>query len=252
MPNHCENRLVVVGKKDDIQAFTQKVLNKNDEGCLGLDFNTIVPMSLEMQRAIQDDVQSAKQYLSCFGDNPLKENEHFLVSQQVDLAPVYQKLGDEVTVEQAVDLLLEQGDIRLSVGLALDTAKKVLEGDIDDDWYHWRVRNWGTKWNAYYQTITSGNREQVFTERSNGLVEFSINFSTAWTPPEQWYRTMMATYPELSFSAYYFEPGCWFGGLYESDDEGEMMVFPCESEEELKDLAVNTMGYDEDFFEEIA
>ena len=40
----------------------------------------------------------------------------------------------------------------------------------DDRWYDWRIKNWGTKWNAY-------------DEGSDGVS--TISFLTAWSPPHE-------------------------------------------------------------------
>lgn len=49
-----------------------------------------------------------------------------------------------------------------------------IESDDDRpwfDWYHWRVRHWGTKWGAY-ECITTVGKTQIIFE-----------FQTAWSPP---------------------------------------------------------------------
>ena len=41
----------------------------------------------------------------------------------------------------------------------------------EQDWYHWNIANWGTKWDASGASV----------EREPGLVRFTFN--TAWSPP---------------------------------------------------------------------
>ena len=41
----------------------------------------------------------------------------------------------------------------------------------EDNWYHWRTKHWGTKWNASETWIDKQNEQIV------------ISFDTAWAPP---------------------------------------------------------------------
>ena len=49
------------------------------------------------------------------------------------------------------------------------------------DWWHWRVENWGTKWEASFGSNTSGFSPVKGTMIVNG--ELRLNFDTAWAPP---------------------------------------------------------------------
>ena len=55
-------------------------------------------------------------------------------------------------------------------------------------WYKWRIRNWGTKWNAYgYE----------------GGVQFdgkSLRFQTAGSPPKPIVTKLSEMYPDLDFT----------------------------------------------------
>jgi hypothetical protein len=94
------------------------------------------------------------------------------------------------------------------------------------DWYDWRIKNWGTKWDLSDQT-------QVST--TPGHIEY--RFDTAWSPPVEWLAHVADVYPKLSFDLYYREDGMCFEGVAEAsggsitrDDTWEMDV---DSEEEV-------------------
>jgi hypothetical protein len=75
-------------------------------------------------------------------------------------------------------------------------------------WYDWNVTNWGTKWDAC----------DTYIERVDELTA-SIDFSTAWSPPEPIFRAMVEQSPELSFEIYYEEEQGWGGELVGSNGE---------------------------------
>ena len=41
------------------------------------------------------------------------------------------------------------------------------------NWYDWQIENWGTKWNAYDESVVERDDHNVV-----------IQFDTAWSPPE--------------------------------------------------------------------
>lgn len=71
-----------------------------------------------------------------------------------------------------------------------------------DDWYHWRLDNWDTKWNAY----------EVQVENN------TIFFFTAWSPPINVIKTLSKKFPEVRFEYYFDVEG-------EGDDYGYSQVF---------------------------
>jgi hypothetical protein len=54
----------------------------------------------------------------------------------------------------------------------IDFDAIIPEAYEEDNWYNWRCENWGTKWNAYDQS--------VLEDEWSTLV---IEFLTAWSPP---------------------------------------------------------------------
>lgn len=71
----------------------------------------------------------------------------------------------------------------------------------DDNWYDWRVREWGTKWDLSTET-------DVYP--IEGGIEYQ--FDTAWAPPVEWLTKIAAKYPELIFYMDFQEEGMGFAG----------------------------------------
>ena len=77
-------------------------------------------------------------------------------------------------------------------------------GKLDEEWYDWRVTNWGTKWDV--------GGEDAFCERmvtaDNTVV---LSFDSAWSPPIEFYSFMKREHG-FDIRASYFEPGMAFCG----------------------------------------
>ena len=62
------------------------------------------------------------------------------------------------------------------------------------DWYHWNVRNWGTKWDILL------DREYInIDQRNDGNYYFCWAFDTAWSPAVEAYDAMAKRFPNLEF-----------------------------------------------------
>ena len=72
----------------------------------------------------------------------------------------------------------------------------------DDRWYDWRIQNWDTKWDAYDVQVDGGYDDD----------EITVEFNTAWSPPEAVCHALREQYPEATVSWFYDEPGCEIAG----------------------------------------
>ena len=94
------------------------------------------------------------------------------------------------------------------------------DGSLDDDWWEYRMSNWGTKWDI------GGEDQFIIVKRDENKVICS--YDTAWAPPLGLYERLV----ELGFEveASYFEPGMGFAGRWiDGNDqyyEGGLMDFP--------------------------
>ena len=103
-------------------------------------------------------------------------------------------------------------------------------GKLDEEWYDWRVTNWGTKWDvggkdAFFQLFFS-NDNDVSSDHPEGIV---LSFDSAWSPPIEFYSFMKSEHG-FDIRASYFEPGMgfcgdWIDGM-DNYYEGEWHDFP--------------------------
>lgn len=86
-----------------------------------------------------------------------------------------------------------------------------------EDWYHWRLDNWGTKWDA------SDTNVEILDSKC-----LQVKFNTAWSPPMEWYQKIFEMYQDLRFEVIVGEESQAFcgkiiieGGRTLFDESGE-------------------------------
>ena len=87
------------------------------------------------------------------------------------------------------------------------------------DWYAWNNANWGTKWDV------GGSREQYAWIDSHNV---KFNFQSAWCPPLGFYEHLESL--GFTVSAYYFEGGCAFCGMYSDGNDDYYEILECKSQ----------------------
>jgi len=68
------------------------------------------------------------------------------------------------------------------------------------NWYEWRIKNWGTKWDV----------AEIEQSEENGALVF--DYQTAWAPPLDAIRELAVKFPDLTIYTTYHEYGCEFTG----------------------------------------
>ena len=95
-------------------------------------------------------------------------------------------VGDESQQEFDFDKIVPQPD---DINPDLPQNVKEIDGFCvsETDWYDWRCKNWGTKWNAYDIEIEWDDKYKEHIE---------IEFKTAWSPPEPIYFKLRKIFGE--------------------------------------------------------
>ena len=121
-----------------------------------------------------------------------------------DLTKFKAWLGDEKLTLNKIDPLPEA--LASVNGVApdkTDDEKMALRKEHGaDNWYDWRVQNWGTKWDI----------ELDFEDGLDDGIIININFDSAWAPPQAAISTLAAMFPEMNITHAYLEEGVGFVG----------------------------------------
>ena len=146
MPNECMNKLEIMGKKKDVEAFVKFVTAENNEINL---FDSLIPMPKEL------------------------------------------------------------GDTQSPVNLAdKGKNKKLIAKYGADNWYDWKIYNWGTKWGDYELTTS-----EITKEYKGDEWHINFNYTTAWSPgEEELANAICKQFPKLKAMIQYEEPGMCFAG----------------------------------------
>ena len=82
-----------------------------------------------------------------------------------------------------------------------------------ENWYDWRLNNWGTKWEVceFY-----GVDKQPDALIGDSTISFA--FSSAWSPPIGAYEQFLSDNDKCSLKAWYYEGGCDFMGCWDNGD----------------------------------
>ena len=129
------------------------------------------------------------------------------------------------------------------------------EPEDNEEWYSWRVENWGTKWDVSLDGLE-------YTDNGDGTANISGWFDSAWAPPIGAYEQLAADFDSCVIEASYFEPGMDFAGFWSSEngeehldnlhDEWERGDEACDLYKQLDDeynLSEQFQEWDEEFAE---
>jgi hypothetical protein len=92
-----------------------------------------------------------------------------------------------------------------------------------DNWYDWRVSNWGTKWDVDVDNLEFREEGDV------GIIQGW--FDSAWAPPIHCYEHFLTANEDFSIKSYYYEGGMDFGGLWEDFADAEVTISDFTSDE---------------------
>ena len=94
-----------------------------------------------------------------------------------------------------------------------------------EDWYEWRLQNWGTKWDV------DGNVD--VNKLDDDL--YRLYFTTAWSPPIHWFETVIKNYPALKFELNAGEPGMGWHHVWQAQG-GRSLLFHSSTFEDSADF----------------
>ena len=81
-----------------------------------------------------------------------------------------------------------------------------------DNWYDWRVQNWGSKWDVDADNL----------ELSEDGTTIEGWFDSAWAPPIHAFEYFLTDNEDCSIKSYYYEGGMDFAGLWEDFADAEV------------------------------
>lgn len=93
---------------------------------------------------------------------------------------------------------------------------------VHPDWYDWRVKNWGTKWDVASESPAI--RYLRGDDGSHKLV-YTYQFDSAWNPPMEAMVKLAELFPTVFIHIHYDEPGMDYSGVAAWQNQNEVMNF---------------------------
>lgn len=202
MPNWAENDVIITGPAEDIAALKALVGDR-------FDFNKIIPMptaidaenvgrtagntaAVRNERTKVFHLASGKHYkeIGIFDRISMKESSSVAHAINNGYRPCKVCVSNPNMRGQKFDRPIEEG------------AALVKEYG-HDNWWDWRVNNWGTKW-----------QPDIAADFGDKFV--ITHFLSAWSPPEPIYHKLVELFPKLDIKWHWSEPGSAQSGNLET------------------------------------
>lgn len=167
MPNYVKNKIIFNAEGKELEELFDFIKGKET----AFDFNTLIPMPDELNiesGSVTDESMIVCNYL----DTKVKTKEFISLYEG--------RRNKKETIEQCLSRLQKQGIINLELGRR---ALSNLEKYGAPDFYHWRIQNWSTNWNA----------------QNTNVKDNVIEFETAWTAPLRVIKFLSDKFPDVGF-----------------------------------------------------
>ncbi len=208
MPNHVYTDLFFQSK-EDFEKVVSKYCTPNKNGELEFDFNKLIRMPKTLDIEFSSKANDALVYtlfISQYNGVDVKEDIHYVMKA---MSGFDKKHFSEAFNKERIQKILENyPDTKelLKLGkIQINNAKKY--GVLN--WYEWRIKNWGTKWNACDTEI----------DRENN----SIHFWTAWSFAETIFEKLAAKEKKMHFSVEFADELIGENAGFGSNEKGEFV-----------------------------
>lgn len=244
MPNHVINHVSFIDcsperRREILEAIKYDDNGKNEYHGIGaIDFNKIIPMpeSLNIESGSRTDhgielcLTAANPLVDYFGDNKMTSDDFTALLARANRSKIFGNYRsglskeeiDKITENESVESLMKVGNQALQ--------NIVLYGS--SDWYDWRCRNWGTKWNSYDIA--------AYDEDSD-----TITFKTALSAPHPILEKLSQMHPEVCIAHYWADEDIGNNCGWVEYECGEPIRWnDSMSDTEATEFAAQQWGYD--------
>ena len=118
-------------------------------------------------------------------------------------------------VSQKINNYLQQDDIEIGLMESL-VGREPTISEEDDNYLGWEDSNlnyWGTSYDVEENFIFEDNDDYIY-----------LDVESAWTPPIEFCELLSIKYG-VGVKLEYFEPGLNFGGIFEVNANGEILIY---------------------------
>jgi len=184
MPNWCMNEVRISGPYSEVHDMLTKCgYYSNQE----FKMNGFIPMPDEVRNTVSPMPKTEEQILA------EAKKYNWLVSEVNDM------LSRAITSEEA------------------ERYNENYRKYGAHDWYDWAMKYWGVKWDLSDVAWVEVELPDPGDAKSTDDATFTINFDTAWGPPDMFYHFLSKNYPNCHISWFYHEPMMEFAGYLNNE-----------------------------------
>ena len=192
MPNWVEHRLAITGNQDSLDKL--KELMAKPYTTFSQDWKTNEVSQGESKGVFQLwNIVSPTDLASYFG---FKSDE--LHAEEVRKRAEAEDNSIEEDIETVITTIKEVLAEPFDVQEMVREFQESLE--VGQDWYHWNIREWGTKWEISNASYESSPNRLVYS------------FCSAWSPPVSAIGRLAEMFPDLVFTVRFLDEGDNFAG----------------------------------------
>ena len=182
MPNWCNNEVSIYADEETIKQLKAEVFTVDkDNKQPYLDFNKVIPMPKELYDTISQ---------------PTIVSEDIVRMREVlEANPSIQGIWVD-------DTHIKRDRFGFDKYITESQSEYMKKTYGANNWYDWKVTNWGTKWNIDGESV-------YFYDEDVDRIE--LHFDTAWSPPEEVCEVLRQNY-DVDINWFYREDGMQFSG----------------------------------------
>lgn len=220
MANKIANKLVVnATTEEDIEKFLSAIIGIENGEFLHIDFERIFPTPKCLPDTLCDSEHEIAlyYYLMTTGNEDMLDK--LFTFPQLFSMDIYKDKTEK-----------ELSDYKIRGEKIFNIAQQC--GSID--WYHWRISNWGTKWNAYETDIDScrdGSVELYFYTANDGVIPIIEKLVEMFPNLEFFYKYADEVIACNCGEAYGVDGNASFNFTEDDSDEAMALYIECWREE---------------------
>jgi hypothetical protein len=190
MPNWVEHRLAITGNQDSLDKL--KELMAKPYTTFSQDWQTNEVSQAQSKGAFQLwNIVSPTDLASYFG---FKSDELHAEEMKNRGKSKDEDEDIETVITTIKEALAEPFDVQEMVREFQESL------EVGQDWYHWNIREWGTKWEISNASYESSPNRLVYS------------FCSAWSPPVSALDRLAKMFPDLVFTIRFLDEGDNFAG----------------------------------------
>jgi hypothetical protein len=190
MPNWVANSLVITGEDKSLNALREQLSQPYHQHHYDVFTDSISHTEVEGQFLLWNIVRPTNLQAYYEYDRLMAEAE---ARKNAEATP-------SLSPEEMMEKLSEAVNNVSQTDLTEFTQKFQNDVEVGQDWYHWNIREWGTKWEISDSAVSQKKGELIY------------EFATAWSPPVPALNKLAAQYPKLVFTTRFHDEGNFFAG----------------------------------------